>query len=94
MTARTSTPQASALTGAAVVGLAAVAAVLIVTKGQQLRDEAEKHALVHAAAEHGAVCDRLGIPAGTSKHSECLRELDLLKTLHERWAAEAHDGII
>jgi hypothetical protein len=44
--------------------------------------------------EHAAACDRLGSVAGSAQHAGCVRELDALKILHDKWSAEEYASLI
>jgi hypothetical protein len=94
MLSRHATPTLSSLTLAALLATVVLASILLMSKGPQIRTEHEKRDLVRTGAEHGAVCDRLGMPAGTSRHDECLGELKALKAVHEKWSSEGIESIL
>ena len=71
----------------------AVLVVFLVVRGPSARAEQDTQSLVRTATEHAAVCGRLGV-VGSSQHAGCVRELDGLKTMHDKWSAEDHASII
>ena len=78
--------------GALFVGLA-VLAVVLVLRGQNAWAEHEKLAQTRTATEHSTVCGRFSAQS-SPQHSMCLRELDALKVLHDKWSAEDYASLI
>jgi hypothetical protein len=72
----------------------AVLVVFLVVRGPSARAEQDNQSQARTATEHAAVCGRLGSAVGSSQHTGCVRELDALKTMHDKWSAEAYASII
>ena len=72
----------------------AVLVIFLVVRGPSARAEQDTQSLLRTATEHAAVCGRLGGAVGSSQHAGCVRELDALKTMHDKWSAEDHASII
>jgi hypothetical protein len=83
-----------ALTGAVALGVGALTAMFLMSQGQQIRADYDKRALVRANSEHGSTCGRLGMPVGNGQHDGCLRELDRLKGLHDKWQGESVENMM
>ena len=66
----------------------AALAFFLVLRGQNSWAEHDKMALARTAGEHVSTCARLGIAPGSNQHNGCLRELDSLKVLHDKWSSE------
>jgi hypothetical protein len=83
-----------ALTGAVALGVGALTAMFLMSQGQQIRADYDKRALVRTSSEHGSTCGRLGMPVDNGQHDGCLRELDRLKGLHDKWQSESVENMM
>jgi hypothetical protein len=83
-----------ALSVAIALGFVALMAMFLMSQGQQIRADYDKRALVRTNTEHGSTCGRLGMPVGNGQHDGCLRELDRLKGLHDKWQGELIENTI
>jgi hypothetical protein len=72
----------------------AVVVVFLVVRGPSARAEHDIQSLARTTTEHAATCGRLGSAAGSAQHAGCVRELDALKVLHDKWSAEDYASLI